>query len=434
MQYSIVIEQANKLAPWAAVALGFFIPMSTSMASILLAVIVILWLLSVNFKSKYSIIRSNPVAISALIVSGLYFLGLLYGNVSKDSVSSATRFLSIPLLIPLFLNLKIRRYALWGFLSAMFITLILSYLAWFDLLPKNDILRRTTSPYFALSEFHDGQTVEALYGRIRTDIGSVALIDADKTVGGLNEILKIPDLYDRLSIGDRGIHYSPEIMDLVNITSDYRTGRKFADLNGSQKTQITRLNRLFIEETYPHITPKSQREHKVDVAVIQNKITQNFLMAFAAFLFMIYARFTKNRVEKIILTALAGFAFFNVLFVVGGKTGHVVILVLAIYFFIDWFKLRKGIFVSFVIVALLGGIVYLFPSNQLYIRTISVIDQFSQWHPEKADESSTGQRLEFYYNSLKIIRENPLFGVGTGNFANAYAEKVKGSAMDRQPT
>ena len=35
--------------------------------------------------------------------------------------------------------------------------------------------------------------------------------------------------------------------------------------------------------------------------------------------------------------------------------------------------------------------------------------------------------MEFYYNSLKIIGENPLLGVGTGGFRNAYQRQIGNS-------
>jgi O-antigen ligase len=42
-------------------------------------------------------------------------------------------------------------------------------------------------------------------------------------------------------------------------------------------------------------------------------------------------------------------------------------------------------------------------------------------------ESSVGARLDFYRNSLAILREHPLAGTGTGGFAKAYADRVRGT-------
>ncbi|MGH8623536.1 MAG: O-antigen ligase family protein, partial [Burkholderiales bacterium] len=47
----------------------------------------------------------------------------------------------------------------------------------------------------------------------------------------------------------------------------------------------------------------------------------------------------------------------------------------------------------------------------------------------------TGQRLEFYRVSLEIVKDRPLLGHGTGSFASAYAEKMKGqrALLTRNP-
>jgi O-antigen ligase len=41
------------------------------------------------------------------------------------------------------------------------------------------------------------------------------------------------------------------------------------------------------------------------------------------------------------------------------------------------------------------------------------------------EQSSIGLRLTFYRETLRIIREHPLAGVGTGGFPKAYAEKAR---------
>ncbi len=431
MTYDTIAKKADQSARWMAVALGFTIPLSTTIASILSALVVILWFLSGNFKDKYAAIRGNPVAVAAVLVSGLFFTGLLWGEANQDSVSHAVRFLLIPFLIPLFTESKMRHYALCAFLSAMMLTLALSYLAWFGLLPKSNLFRSTTSPYFELHQFQDGLGIERLCRKISDDIGVIPLSNSDYNIGRLNEILKIPDLYDRLRAKRNQRHYSAVVADLVNETPGYRTVREFSNLAAAKQEKILTLNRLVLEETYPDETPKSSREKSVDVSVIQHKITHNVLMAIAAFLLAVRIRFTTGYAMKALLALLTGFSLFNVLFMVGGKTGYVVLLVLMVYFFIDWLKLKRGVIAAFVVIVLLAAVVFMFPSSQLHIRTVSIFDQLSGWHPERADESSVGQRLEFYNNSLKIIRGNPVFGVGTGNFAAAYAKTVEGTRMDR---
>src|SRR5262249_8397884 len=53
------------------------------------------------------------------------------------------------------------------------------------------------------------------------------------------------------------------------------------------------------------------------------------------------------------------------------------------------------------------------------------------WQPQEASRTSTGLRLEFYRNTLEIIRDHPLLGVGTGGFPKAYADRLQDARAER---
>ena len=57
------------------------------------------------------------------------------------------------------------------------------------------------------------------------------------------------------------------------------------------------------------------------------------------------------------------------------------------------------------------------------------LDEWENWQPGQAAQTSTGWRLEFYRNSLDIARGHPLIGTGTGSFPKVYADHVAGTAM-----
>jgi uncharacterized PurR-regulated membrane protein YhhQ (DUF165 family) len=130
-------QKADELAKWTPVLLGFSLPLSTALDSLFLALMVVLWLLGNHFRVKYAMIKKNPVAVASLVMCGIYLMGLLYGHVDKGSISDARPFLLIPLMITLSQEERIRRYAWWGFLSSMLLTLALSYLIFFHFLPDN---------------------------------------------------------------------------------------------------------------------------------------------------------------------------------------------------------------------------------------------------------------------------------------------------------
>ena len=68
-------------------------------------------------------------------------------------------------------------------------------------------------------------------------------------------------------------------------------------------------------------------------------------------------------------------------------------------------------------------------SRLFHDRVNAIIYEYSASNPATPASaySSVGLRLEFYRNSLQIIRDHPLTGVGTGGFRQAYADQVRGT-------
>lgn len=306
-------RRADELAKWTTVLLGFSLPLSTSLDGLFLALMVLLWLLGNNFRVKYAMIRKNPVSVAALVMCGIYVLGLLYGHVDKGALSDVKTFLLIPLMITLFQEERIRRYAWWGFLASMLLTLGLSYLIFFNFLPN----------------------------------------------------------YLGIKIGP--------------------------------------------------IRPGT---------VLIGSITQNLFMAFTAFLLATKARFADKRFLRVVFGVLSLLAAINVLFMVPSKTGQHVLVLLIGYYLFDWLH-WKGVIVAGLMIVLIAGLIYRMPANAVHVRLSELIQEYGQWQPDRAAgiASATGLRMEFYYNSLKIIGENPLFGVGTGGFRSAYQRQVRNSQM-----
>jgi len=73
----------------------------------------------------------------------------------------------------------------------------------------------------------------------------------------------------------------------------------------------------------------------------------------------------------------------------------------------------------------------------LHKRITMADDEFQQWRAGvPADPtSSVGQRMGFLRNTVELIRENPVLGVGTGGFATAYAARASrtGDAPTKNP-
>jgi len=164
-----------------------------------------------------------------------------------------------------------------------------------------------------------------------------------------------------------------------------------------------------------------------DPVVFKLSITHGFLMAIAAFLLAVAAHHTDSLRARWVLAALAALAAFNVLFMVFGRTGYVVLAVLGVYFFFRRFGAR-GIAIAAVGFALACAAAYQW-SSAFHERTDMALDQASAWREGRGDRTSIGLRLDYYSNTLAIIRAQPLFGVGTGGFALAYGERVQHTGM-----
>jgi O-antigen ligase len=119
--------------------LAFMIPISTTIAQIVLISILILWFFSGNLYLKTQRILHHPVARFSLILFLIFLLGVIYATAPmKDSLSmlwKMSKILYIPFLIPLFTHKIWRQRCIIAFISAVVLTLFLSLLKKYTGLP-----------------------------------------------------------------------------------------------------------------------------------------------------------------------------------------------------------------------------------------------------------------------------------------------------------
>ena len=167
---------------------------------------------------------------------------------------------------------------------------------------------------------------------------------------------------------------------------------------------------------------------RLDPVVFKTHITHNVFMAFAAFLLAQRACEAATRRSRIIYGALCAAAMANVLLMVPGRTGIIVLLVLFVYF-LGRVLGARGLAIAGVVLAALAALVLASPESMLHRRITLADEEFAQWRAGVPPEptSSVGLRLEFLQNTLEIIGANPVLGVGTGGFGKAYADRVDGT-------
>jgi O-antigen ligase len=124
---------------------------------------------------------------------------------------------------------------------------------------------------------------------------------------------------------------------------------------------------------------------------------------------------------------LAALATLNVTMMVQGATGYVVLGGLALLFGYGLGRWR-GFAIGLVAVAAAAAVLTYVPGP--FQQRVGMVErEFRGWQAADAQSTSIGLRLEFYHNTLRIIRDHPVAGVGTGGFPQAYARVVEGSGM-----
>jgi O-antigen ligase len=307
-------RHGDRLARWAAIALGASLPISTALDNILLALIVIGWIISAGFRAKWSAIRASWTSLALIAICVLAAIGVSYTvaplDVALRSLLKHLFLLAIPILLSLAWTQRERDLAIRAFAVAMLVVLALSYGLAAGIVPS-----------------------------------------------GPGPLIK-------------GIATNPFVFKL--------------------------------------------------------QITQNYLMAFAVFIFAGYAINAARRAARAgwALASLA--AVINVGVMVQGRTGYVVLLVLALVVLGHWYGWRG------LAVAVLGGAVLVAgaytSSSTFRLRVDQVGTEWAKWREGKPRESGgVFDRLIFFANTVPIIEAHPVLGVGTGGFAEAYRTEVAGT-------
>jgi O-antigen ligase len=127
-----------------------------------------------------------------------------------------------------------------------------------------------------------------------------------------------------------------------------------------------------------------------------------------------------DRIGRVGLIVLAAAMTVN-MFITEGRAGQVAFFALLVLLFLQYFhkNLLKGLGLAVIVIPAVFFVQYsLSPTFQHRLDTA--------WNEIAAFRTnpgtSIGMRLLFWRNSWEIIRENPLIGVGSGDFMHAYSE------------
>ncbi len=167
--------------------------------------------------------------------------------------------------------------------------------------------------------------------------------------------------------------------------------------------------------------------------VFKLRLTQNILTAFSAFLFVWLFCTAQRPAVKAGWAILGTLAVANIMLMVEGATGYILLITLGLLF--GWQRARfRGIAVAVGSAICVIVLLSLIPGS-FQTRVKEIIQELRHERADRPASTSTGFRLEFYRNTLDLIKERPVFGYGTGGFPAAYAELVKntGQKLSRNP-
>jgi O-antigen ligase len=280
-----------------AIALGATIPISTSATEVVLILLLVCWLLSGDYLARFRAIGRNRVAVLAVVMFGVYLIGLSYSPAPLPEAANALwkyrKLLYIPVLVTVFADPWTRRHALRAFILAMLVTLAASFLVSWGLLA-------------------------------------------------------------------------------------------------------------------------SRWGNPSDCAVFKNHIAQNTLMAF--FVGVLANRACCANRLRWLYAGITLLAAYNVLFMVTGRTGHLILFALVCLLMYQRKGLR-GLAWAAVLVAGVAAVTYNLSDG--FRRRVNLTMQeaadYYYWQNDSPD-SSVGRRLAFYRTSALIALHRPILGTGTGSF------------------
>lgn len=170
-------------------------------------------------------------------------------------------------------------------------------------------------------------------------------------------------------------------------------------------------------------------------AIFRSSITQNVLMAYAVYLLLLQVREAAALSRRWWMLVMAAVLMGgDVLIMVNGRTGYVVLLVLLAVLF--WHVLRAWLHargrrlgwgiqaLALILIGFSLAAVY-FAAPRLHARVDQAVAELRSWTPGVHTSTSIGERMEFYSTTAMLIERHPLAGYGTGGFAGAYEAQAR---------
>jgi O-antigen ligase len=191
----------------------------------------------------------------------------------------------------------------------------------------------------------------------------------------------------------------------VLVDDKFRTYALNAFLIGMMFVLI--LSYLMWLNIIPHHADMSQGYY-----VFKGRIAHNIFMSFAMY-FMLHKAYKSNGSHRYFWILFSFLSAMNITYLVNGRTGQITMILLAVWFIYETWGIKKTVYCIALITL---SICLLVITNKMPHSRLSDVKQ----EAGRGSETSAGQRLEMYKNTLTLISKHPLFGGGTGSLKDEY--------------
>ena len=168
------------------------------------------------------------------------------------------------------------------------------------------------------------------------------------------------------------------------------------------------------------IIPPFNKASVGDPTPFMDHISYNPILTLAIYL-VYYNMFIKTNLNAIKFFFYSFFALTMTInmFITGGRAGQVMYFAMLIILFFQFFNNEKikPIFAVLVIIPLIFFAAYQ-SSHIFHQRVNDAIINTIDYDPY--EKNSVGERITFSINSWEVIKENPIIGIGTGDFPSEY--------------
>ncbi|MDC1065950.1 O-antigen ligase family protein, partial [Candidatus Pseudothioglobus singularis] len=139
-----------------------------------------------------------------------------------------------------------------------------------------------------------------------------------------------------------------------------------------------------------------------------------------------------SQIKKVLYSFLSLTMSIN-MFITGGRAGQVMFFAVISILIFQYFHTQKIKAIVLILICTSSIFFSAFQLSPIFKhRALDVIENINNY--DNTQQTPVGERITFAINSFHLIKENPLFGVGTGDFPNEYSYISRLHSPEISPT